>query len=71
MIGAKYTDLAQHTQHVNSERRMNQVSSDLNAFAKAAFPTSWLPKVMQRTSAVGHCRAAKIAARLAMEPPVQ
>ena len=43
----------------------------LKVSANAALPTSWEPKVMQRTSAVGHCSAAKMAARLATDPPTQ
>ena len=43
----------------------------LNDSAKAALPTSWEPKVMQRTSAVGHCTAAHAAARVITDPAPQ
>ena len=43
----------------------------LKASQKAALPTLGLPKLMQRTSAVGHCSAIQTAATVAMAPPPQ
>ena len=43
----------------------------LKATVKARFPTAGAPKVMQRTSAVGHWTAAHVAAMVAIEPPMQ
>ena len=43
----------------------------LNASTKAALPTWGAPKVMQRTSEVGLCRAAQHAAIVARDPPTQ
>lgn len=46
-------------------------SQDLNAAAKLELPTAGAPKEMQRTSAVGHCTAAQVAATVATDPPMQ
>lgn len=43
----------------------------LKAAAKAALPTAGEPKVMQRTSAVGHCTPAQAAAKVDTPPPMQ
>ena len=43
----------------------------LKADTTAALPMAGAPKVMQRTSAMGHCTAAHIAAKVATEPPTQ
>ena len=43
----------------------------LKAAPKAALPTADEPNEMQRTSAVGHCTAAHVAARVATDPPTQ
>ena len=47
------------------------VVTHLKASQKAALPTRGLPKVMHRTSAVGHCRAIQTAATVAMAPAPQ
>ena len=47
------------------------VVTHLKASQKAALPTRGLPKVMHRTSAVGHCRAIQTADTVAMAPPAQ
>lgn len=41
-----------------------------NAAANAALAESGAPNVMQRTSAVGYCKAAQGAAMVANEPPI-
>ncbi len=43
----------------------------LKTSVKAALPTLGLPKVMQRTSAVGHCSAIHSAVTVAAAAPLQ
>ena len=45
--------------------------ADLKASTNCELPTRGDPKVMHRTSAVGHCRPAQQAARVATAPPMQ
>ena len=51
-----------------SKKEMN---AHLKTSAKAALPTLGEPKVMQRTSEVGLCKAAQHAAMVARDPPTQ
>ena len=47
------------------------LGTHLKASQKAALPTLGLPKLMHRTSAVGHCSAIQTAATVAMAPAPQ
>lgn len=58
---------ATHAKHSDAE----VYQSDLKAATKLALPTAGAPKEMQRTSAVGHCTAAQVAANVATDPPIQ
>ena len=53
------------------EGNEEEESAYLNSWTKAGLPTMGAPKVMQRTSAVGHCNAAHGAASVAIAPPLQ
>lgn len=57
--------------HMQYKPQLDKQRADLKAAAKLALPTAGAPKEMQRTSAVGHCTAAQVAAKVATDPPMQ
>ena len=58
-------------QPLHAPSALERPAADLKASTNCVLPTRGAPNVMHRTSAVGHCRPAQQAARVATAPPMQ